>query len=57
VRYIIRRFGNILGTYEGEDEGEVLNKVSVEEGYKDFLDSCKKQGLVRDNYTVTEVEE
>ncbi len=57
MKFTIRRNGNILGTYSGEDEGEALDSLAKEEGCKDFKESCTKLKLTRDNYTVTRVEE
>jgi hypothetical protein len=57
AQYTIRRHGMILGTYQGATETEALDAVCKEEGYKNFQESCTKQGLVRDNYQVTLVPE
>jgi len=57
MKYLIRRMGNILGTYEGKSEVEALNELAMEEGFKDFDEACNKLGLVRDNYTVTQVKD
>lgn len=57
MKYLIRRDGNIMGTYDGQTEQAVLDKLAKDEGYKSFDESCDKLKLVRDNYTVTKVEE
>jgi hypothetical protein len=45
----------IIGTFEGADEAEVLEKAARDRGFAGYADRNAKLNLTRDNYRVKEV--